>query len=140
MRQCQIRLLTLYLPLLRYSSKLLLYNQVPIILQLRVRPRQARYKSLCSLKAQKMTDPIRGMAGQARFDVKKIFDLPLEITLGEFLDQSDITIKELAYNMQKITPRYRIHKAKPRNTSQEVPPATSSNAVLHPPTHHFFGL
>lgn len=86
-----------------------------------------------------MTNPIKGMAGQARFNVKKIFDLPLEITLREFLDQSDITIKELAYNIQKITPRYRICKAKSRKTSQ-VPPATSFNTVLHLLPITFFGL
>lgn len=44
------------------------------------------------------------MAGQSRSDMKKIFDLLLEIRLGEFLDWSNIIIKELAYNMQKITP------------------------------------
>ena len=53
-----------------------------------------------------MNDSIREMAGQLRFNVKKIFDLPLEICLDKFLDQSVITIKELAYNMQKITPCY----------------------------------
>lgn len=35
--------------------------------------------------------------------------------------------------MQKITLRYRTRKGKTKNTPQEVPPATSSNAVLHPP-------
>ena len=53
-----------------------------------------------------MSNPIKEIIGQSRFDVKKIFDLPLEITLGEFFDRSDITIKELAYNMQKIISHY----------------------------------
>lgn len=59
------------------------------------------------------------MAGRTRFDVKKIFDLPIEVTLGEFLDRSDVTIKELAYNMKKTTPRYRIRKAKTRDAPQQ---------------------
>lgn len=79
-------------------------------------------------------DSIRGMAGRTRFDVKKIFDLPIEVTLGKFLDRSDVTIKELAFNMKKTTPRYRIRKAKTRDApQQDQPPTTSSNAVLHPP-------
>lgn len=74
------------------------------------------------------------MAGRTRFDVKKIFDLPIEVTLGKFLDRSDVTIKELAFNMKKTTPRYRIRKAKTRDApQQDQPPTTSSNAVLHPP-------
>lgn len=61
----------------------------------------------------------------------KILELPLEITHEELLDRLDITIKELAYNMQKTTPRYQIRKAKTGNIEQHIPPATSSNAVLH---------
>lgn len=61
----------------------------------------------------------------------KILELPLEITHEELLDRLDITIKELAYNMQKTTPRYQIRKAKTGNIEQQIPPATSSNAVLH---------
>ena len=92
-----------------------------------------KVQELVQSQRPRLSDPIRGIAGRARFDVKKIFDLPLEVTLGEFLDQSDITIKELAYNMQKTTPRYRIRKAKTGNAlQQDHLPATSSNAVLHP--------
>lgn len=61
----------------------------------------------------------------------KILELPLEITHEELLDRLDITIKELAYNMQKTTPHYQIRKAKTGNIEQQIPPATSSNAVLH---------
>lgn len=52
-----------------------------------------KIRELVQSQGPKMSDPIRGKAGQSRFDVKKIFDLPLEITLGEFLDRSDITTK-----------------------------------------------
>lgn len=80
----------------------------------------------------KISDLIREMTGRSRFDMKKIFDLPLEIILGEFLDQSDITIKKLVYNMYKITPYYRICKAKTWNTLSENLPAPSFNAISHP--------
>lgn len=58
--------------------------------------------------------------------------LPLEVTWREFLDRSDITVKKLAYNLQKITLRCKISKAKTRNTSLENPLTKNSNTVLHP--------
>lgn len=40
------------------------------------------------------------MTGQERFDIRKIFNLPLEVTVGEVLDRSDTAIREMAFNMQ----------------------------------------
>ena len=91
-----------------------------------------KIQELVQSQRPRLNNPIRRIAGQTRFDIKKNFDLPLEVILGEFLDQSDITIKELAYNMQKTSLFYRIRKAKTGNVlQQDHLPAISSNAVLH---------
>ena len=78
-----------------------------------------KVQELVQLQVPKLGDPIREMAGRTRFGVKKILDLPVEVTLGEFLDRSNVTIKELAYNMQKTTPRYRIRKVKTGDRQQQ---------------------
>ena len=57
-------------------------------------------------RGPKVSYLIRGMTSSARFDVKKILNLPVELSLGELLDRSDTTIKELAYAIQRATPRY----------------------------------
>ena len=59
-----------------------------------------RVQELVVPKIPKKADSIRAMTGSERFDIKKIFNLPLEVTVGEFLDRSDSTIREMAYNMQ----------------------------------------
>lgn len=47
------------------------------------------------------------------------------------LDSSDTTVKELAYQMQRSTPRYRVKRSKPveRTRTSNV----QSNAILYPP-------
>ena len=70
------------------------------------------------------------MASRQRFDIGKILDLPVELTLGELLDRSDATIKELAYNMQRATPRYRVRKASTKAADQDVGVASSSTALV----------
>ena len=67
-------------------------------------------------KGVRIPDPMRGMVGQERFNVDRILRLPVEMSLGEFLDRSDITVKELAFNLQKAVPRYRIRKQKAPET------------------------
>ncbi len=71
-----------------------------------------KVQELVTPKGPKSTDPIRGMQSRSRFDISRILDLPLELTVGELLDRSDITIKDLAFNMQRSTPRYRIKRSK----------------------------
>ncbi len=71
-----------------------------------------KIQKLVTSKELKSTDPIRGMQSRGRFDISRILDLPLELTVGELLDRSDITIKDLAFNMQRSTPRYRIKRSK----------------------------
>lgn len=68
------------------------------------------------------------MAGRSRFNVGKILDLPFEITVEEFLDKSDVSIKELAYNMQHSTSRYRVRKQKPTPAA-----VTMANSAIPPP-------
>lgn len=79
-----------------------------------------RIQQLVVPKIPKKADFIRGMTGQERFDIRKIFDLPLEVMVGEFLDRSDSAIREMAFNMQQSTPRYRVKKPGPiRDEEQE---------------------
>ncbi len=82
-----------------------------------------KVQELVAIKGPKIPDPIRGMSSRTRFNIDSIMDLPVNISLGQLLDRSDSTIKELAYNMQRATPRYRVRK---------VSGATSapSNSVL----------
>lgn len=64
-------------------------------------------------KISKKADSIRAMAGHERFNIRKIFDLPLEVTVGKFLDCLNTTIREIAFNTQKSTLRYRVKRPKP---------------------------
>lgn len=48
-----------------------------------------RVQELVVPKIPKKADSIRALAGHERFDIKKIFDRPLEVTVGEFFDRSD---------------------------------------------------
>lgn len=91
-----------------------------------------KVQELVTPKGPKGTDSIRGMAHRSRFDIGKILDLPLEITVGEFLDKSDVTIKELAYSMQRSTPRYRVRRQKAPVPAQNKS-VTMANSALPPP-------
>lgn len=58
-----------------------------------------------------MPDPIRGMMTQDGFNIRKILDLPVEISVGELLSRSD-SIKELAYNHRTEPPASERHPPK----------------------------
>ncbi|MCJ1343492.1 hypothetical protein MMC31_001686 [Peltigera leucophlebia] len=45
-----------------------------------------KVQELMQSQGPRLSDPIREIAGRARFDVKKIFGLPLGVTFEEFLD------------------------------------------------------
>ena len=102
----------------------------------RTRPPQTRVtktgkvQELVATKGPKMPDPIRGMMGQDGFNIRKILDLPVEISVGELLSRSDSTIKELAYNMQRATPRYRVRKPATKATPNATEAQNPSGAVL----------
>lgn len=70
-----------------------------------------KVQELVAIKGLKIPDPIRGMSSRTRFNIDSIMDLFVNISLGQLLDRSDSTIKELVYNMQRATPRYRVRKA-----------------------------
>ena len=60
------------------------------------------------------------MTESERFDIKKIFNLLLEVIVGKFLDCFDSTIHEIAYNMLQFTLRYQVKKFKViRNKKKE---------------------
>ncbi len=80
-------------------------------------------------KVPKKADSIRATAGHERFDIRKIFDLPLEVTVGEFLDRSDTTIREMAFKMQRSTSKYRVKRPKPIRNKEEN--QAVSNAVIN---------
>lgn len=85
-------------------------------------------------KIPKKADSIRAMAGHERFDIRKIFDLPLEVTVGEFLDRSDTTIREMAFNMQRSTPRYQVKRPKPiRDEENQAVSNVVTNFSSQPP-------
>lgn len=67
-----------------------------------------KVQELVQPKAPKIPDPIRAMSNRSRFNVDTLFSMPIEIPLGELLDRSGITVKEMAYAMQRATPRYRV--------------------------------
>ena len=102
----------------------------------RTKPPQTRVtktgkvQELVATKGPKMPDPIRGMMGQDGFNIRKILDLPVEISVGELLSRSDTTIKELAYNMQRATPRYRVKKPATRANQNLTEAPDPSGAVL----------
>lgn len=55
-----------------------------------------RVQELVIPKILKKADSIRAMTGQERFDIRKIFDLLLEVTVGEFFDRSETAIRDMA--------------------------------------------
>ena len=96
-----------------------------------------KVQELVQPKAPKLPDPIRAMSNRPRFDVNKIFNLPIEIPLVELLDRSDVTVKEMAHAMQRATPRYRVKKATKAKAGGENPSAAllvlAASVQKHPP-------
>ncbi|KAL8825271.1 MAG: hypothetical protein Q9170_007862, partial [Blastenia crenularia] len=90
-----------------------------------------KVQELVTDKPPKVPDPIKGMVGRKRFDVSQVFEMPITLPLGELLDRSDTTIKELAHYMQRATPRYRVKKS-PTPAAQKAMQAenTPNNSVL----------
>ena len=68
--------------------------------------------------------------GQEGFNIRKILDLPVEISVGELLSRLDSTIKELPYNMQRATPRCRVRKPSTKASPNATEAPNSSGAVL----------
>jgi hypothetical protein len=52
------------------------------------------------------------MQSHNRFDIDRILDLLLKLTVEKLLNQFNLTIKDLAFNMQRSTSRYRIKRSK----------------------------
>ena len=93
-----------------------------------------KVQELVAAKAPALPDPIRGMLGRQRCDVGDIMALPIQLTVGELLDRSDTTIKELAFHMQRATPRYRIKRqAKTNQAAAQQAGAVIAAAVPKEP-------
>jgi len=71
-----------------------------------------KIQKLMTSKRLKSTNSIKDMQSRDRFDISRILDLSLELTVEELLNRSDITIKDLTFNMQRSTLRYRIKRSK----------------------------
>lgn len=69
-----------------------------------------KIQELVQVKMPSGGDPLREMESMPRFEINKILDTPIVLKIGEFLDCSDVAIKELAYSMQRSMPRYRVKK------------------------------
>ena len=63
--------------------------------------------------------------------------MPVEILLGELLDRSDVTVKEMAYMMQRAIPQYHVRRAPKAKVVEEEPSAASlvlaASVQKHPP-------
>ena len=94
-----------------------------------------KVQDLISKQGPKQPDPIRGMVMNKRFDINQVLSLPIQISLGELLDRSDQTIKELAYNIKRATPRYRFRKnpSAPQAARTSANQATLAAAAMLPP-------
>ncbi|MCJ1349846.1 hypothetical protein MMC31_008088 [Peltigera leucophlebia] len=89
-----------------------------------------KVQELVQFKMPSRGDPIRGMESKPRFEINKILDTSIVSKIGEFLDCSDVAIKELAYSMQRSTPRYRVKKSPIHKAGQQM---TAHVAVYPPP-------
>ncbi|KAL8653490.1 MAG: hypothetical protein Q9210_002067 [Variospora velana] len=106
-----------------------------------------KVQELVADKPPKIPDPIKAMVGRDRFNINKIFDMPVTMPLGELLNRSDTMIKELAYYMQRATPRYRVKKASTKPTKattdatqaqpQQASAVMAAAALLPPPVTAF---
>jgi hypothetical protein len=71
-------------------------------------------------KKFKSTNSIRGMQSRDKFNISRILDLSLELTVKKLLNQSDIIIKDLTFNMQRFISRYKIKRSKINVKDQEA--------------------
>lgn len=71
-----------------------------------------KIQKLMMSKKLKSTNSIKDMQSRDRFDISRILDLSLELTVEKLLNRSDITIKDLTFNMQRSTLKYRIKRLK----------------------------
>lgn len=61
--------------------------------------KNGKVQELVIPKILKKVDLIKAMTESEGFDMKKNFDLPLEITVEKFLDHSNLTICKMIYNI-----------------------------------------
>ena len=77
------------------------------------------------MKTPKIPDPIRAMSNQSCFNIDTIFSMPIKILLKELLDRSNITIKEIAYAMQRAIPQYHVRRTLKAKVVEEEPSIAS---------------
>ncbi len=79
-----------------------------------------KIQKLMTSKELKSTNSIREMQSRDRFNISRILDLLLELTVEKLLNWSDIIIKDLTFNMQRSISRYRIKRSKINVEDQEA--------------------
>ena len=90
-----------------------------------------KVQELVTSQPPKRPDPIRGMMGKIRLTSDRIFEKEVSFAIGELLDASDDLVKDMAYHMQRATPRYRVRKpAKPTEPVQPNQAGASGALVL----------
>ena len=83
-------------------------------------------------KIPKSGDPIQGLAGQPPYNViDKIFNKPINITAGQLFNISDTVMKQMAFSLQRCTPRYQMKKTRrlPINEHDVIDNTFITNAV-----------
>lgn len=89
-------------------------------------------------KIPKTGDPIRGLAGQPPYNVvDQILNQPVNITDGQLFNLSDTAVKQMAFSLQRCTPRYRVKKTRRLPTDDEdvIDSSLVSNAVARVSTN-----
>lgn len=71
-----------------------------------------KIQKLMISKKLKSMNSIKDMQSRDKFNINRILDLSLELTVKKLLNQFNITIKNLAFNMQKSIFKYRIKRSK----------------------------
>lgn len=71
-------------------------------------------------KIPKIGDSIRGLVGKPPYNVvDEILNKPVNITAGQLFNISDTALRQMAFSLQRCTPRYRVKKARKLNTNED---------------------
>lgn len=72
-------------------------------------------------KVPKGGDPIRNLASQPLYNIiDKILNKPVIITAGQLFNISNTAVKQMAFSLQKCTPRYQVKKTRKLPTHENA--------------------
>lgn len=99
-------------------------------------------------KIRKTCYPIRGLADKPPYNgVEQIFNQTVNITAGQFFNLLDTSVKQMAFSLQRCTPRHQVKKTKKLLTddknvinkslvSSAMAKVTTGSPVITSQTHH----